>query len=199
MEGYMLPNGVARMRDAAASDPDLVALAQRGETDAIGALYDQHYLAIFRYIRARVGDRPLAEDLTSEVFRRMLTGLPRYRPLAPSVPFRAWLFRIAHNLLVDQYRQESSHVLVKLQETERQSQSEDDPAVLVERKLTLEQSYRALNDLEPSQRDVLALRFLGGLSSREVALAINRTEDSVKALQRRGLAALRLTLSAEEV
>lgn len=179
------------------SGPDLVVQAQGGNTEAIGTLYDQHYLAIFRYLRARTGDQQTAEDLTSEVFRRMLTHLPRYRPLG--LPFRAWLFRIAHNLLVDHYRQERGHVFVKLQETDQQGQREADPASVVERQLTLEESHRALSDLEPAQRDVLALRFLSGLSLREVAQALNRTEDSVKALQRRGLAALRLTLGAEEV
>jgi RNA polymerase sigma-70 factor (ECF subfamily) len=178
-----------------ASSPDLVVLAQRGEADAIGTLYDTHYQAIFRYFRARVGNRQLAEDLTGDVFRRMLTGLPYYRPLG--LPFRAWLFRIAHNLLVDHYRQESGRMSVELQETERHGGGGEDPASVVEHKLTMEQTFQALSELDSSQRDVLALRFLGGLSLREVALALNRTEDSVKALQRRGLAALRLSLIPE--
>jgi len=178
------------------SSPDLVVLAQRGEADAIGALYDMHYQAIFRYFRARVGDRQLAEDLTGDVFRRMLTGLPQYRPMG--LPFWAWLFRIAHNLLIDHYRKESGHVSVMLDETERQARGGDDPASIVEQNLTLEHAYRTLAELDPPQRDVLTLRFLSGLSLKEVALALGKTEDAVKALQRRGLAALRLTLTPEE-
>ena len=108
------------------SGPDLIARAQRGDVDAIGALYDMHYRAIFRYLRARVGDQQLAEDLTGDVFRRMLTGVRQYRPMG--LPFQAWLFRIAHNLLVDHYRQESSHRLVSLQKTESQPDIEADPA-----------------------------------------------------------------------
>lgn len=182
-----------RMLDT--SGPDLVELAQRGEADAIGGLYDLHYRAIFRYFRARVGNWQLAEDLTSDVFRRMLTGLPQYRPMG--LPFRAWLFRIAHNVLVDHYRKESSDMSVELQENEQHGQRAADPASEVEHKLTMEEAYRALFELEPSQRDVLALRFLSGLSLREVAQALNRTEASVKALQQRGLAAVRLALVPE--
>ncbi len=177
--------------------PDLVGLAQRGDVDAIGALYDQHYEVVFRYLGARVADRQTAEDLTGEVFKRMLTGLPQYRPMG--LPFRAWLFRIAHNLLIDHYRKESGHMSVTLQDTERQAQGGDDPASIVEQNLTLEHAYRTLAELDPPQRDVLTLRFLSGLSLKEVALALGKTEDAVKALQRRGLAALRLTLTPEEM
>lgn len=91
-------------------------------------------------------------------------------------------------------------MLVELQETDRygEGEGEGDPAPVVERKLTLEQANRALSELDAPQHDVLTLRFLSGLSLREVALALNKTEDSVKALQRRGLAALRLTLIQSE-
>jgi RNA polymerase sigma-70 factor (ECF subfamily) len=177
------------------SSPDLVVCAQRGDEIAIGALYDMHYQAVFRYFQARVGHHQVAEDLTGELFRRMLTGLPQYRAIG--LPFRAWLFRIAHNLLVDHYRQESGPMLVSLEQTEEQLVSEDDPAFAAEHKLTLTQAYRALAELDLLQREVLSLRFLSGLSLRETAIALNKTEDAVKALQRRGLMALRLTLAGE--
>jgi len=178
-----------------ATRPDVVALAQRGDTEAVGTLYDQHYPAILRYFRARLGDWHQAEDLTGDVFRRMLTGLPQYRPMG--LPFRAWLFRIAHNVLIDLYRQESSRMSVSLRETDHQSGSQDDPAAVVEHKLTMEYAHRALAELDQTQRDVLALRFLSELSLKETALALGKTEDAIKALQRRGLAALRLTLAQD--
>jgi RNA polymerase sigma-70 factor (ECF subfamily) len=158
-------------------------------------LYDSHCQAVFLYFKARLGYQQTAEDLTGEVFRRMLTGLPRYRAI--DLPFRAWLFRIAHNLLVDHYRQESGHTVVSLQDAENVSADEINPASVVEQKLTMEQAHRALSGLEPAQRDVLALRFLSGLSLKETALAMSRTEDAIKALQRRGLAALRVSLAME--
>ena len=177
------------------SSPELIALAQRGNEEAIGALYDAHSQAVFRYFKARLGDQQTAEDLTGEVFRRMLTGLPQYHAI--DLPFRAWLFRIAHNLLIDHYRRESGHTMVPLKEVENASADEIDPASAVEQKLTMEHTYRALSGLEPSQRDVLALRFLSGLSLKETAFAMGRTEDAIKALQRRGLAALRLSLATQ--
>ena len=177
------------------SNPELIALAQRGNEEAIGALYDAHCQAVFRYIKARLGDQEMAEDLTGEVFRRMLAALPQYHAI--NLPFRAWLFRIAHNLLIDHYRRESDHMVVPLKEAENISADEVDPASVVEQKLTVEHAHRALSDLEPPQRDVLALRFLSGLSLKETALAMGRTEDAIKALQRRGLAALRLSLAVQ--
>src|SRR5574341_277821 len=197
MEGSILLHSGART-DTCMTDqpsPDLVVRAQRGNVEAIGALYDLHYQAVFRYFKVRLGDQLAAEDLTGEVFRRMLTGLPQYRAIG--LPFRAWLFRIAHNLLVDFYRQESGPVLVSLQQTENQPQSEAEPASVIEQQSTLEQAYRALAELDSLQREVLTLRFLSGLSLRETALALNKSEDAVKALQRRGLMALRLTLVEE--
>ena len=175
------------------SSPELIASAQGGNEEAIGALYDAHCQAVFRYFKARLGDQQTAEDLTGEVFRRMLTALPQYRII--DLPFRAWLFRIAHNLLVDHYRRESSHTMVPLKEAENAREEEVDPASVVEQKLTMEHAYQALSDLETSQRDVLALRFLSGLSLKETALAVGRTEDAIKALQKRGLIALRLSLA----
>ena len=193
MESFALVRETAFMPNL--SSPELIALAQRGNEEAIGALYDAHCQGVFRYFKARAGDQATAEDLTGEVFRRMLTGLPQYR--AMDLPFRAWLFRIAHNLLIDHYRRESDHALVPLQEAENVSADEIDPASAVEQKLTMEDAHRALSDLEPSQRDVLALRFLSELSLKETAFAMGRTEDAIKALQRRGLAALRLSLAVQ--
>jgi RNA polymerase sigma-70 factor (ECF subfamily) len=174
------------------SSPELIEKAQQGRAEAVGALYDSHCQAVYRYFHVRLGHQQTAEDLTGEVFRRMITGLPRYRISA--LPFRAWLFRIAHNLLIDHYRQEGVCNLTSLPEVETGGETEIDPVSAVEQKLTLEETYRALSTLEDSQRDVLVLRFLSGLSLKETALALGKTEDAVKALQRRGLMALRLRL-----
>jgi RNA polymerase sigma-70 factor (ECF subfamily) len=176
------------------SSLELIASAQRGNEQAVGALYDTHCRAVLCYFKARLGDQQTAEDLTGEVFRRMLTGLSQYR--LTELPFRAWLFRIAHNLLVDHYRKGSGHTTVLLEEAEKISDEEVDPASAVEQKLTMEHTHRALSDLEPSQRDVLALRFLSGLSLKETAFVLGKTEDAIKALQRRGLSALRLRLGS---
>lgn len=178
------------------SEQDLVLRAQGGDVDAIGELYDLHHKGIFRYVWLRVGDRHVAEDLMGDVFIRMLGGLPDYR--TKGVPFRAWLYRIAHNLLVDYYRKEGSRVSLPLDQAEAQSANGNDPGPIVERMLTLARLHRALLELDELQQEVVALRFLGGLSLREVALALDKTVAAVKAHQHRGLAALRVALVQEE-
>lgn len=193
MESLTLAHEVALVPSL--SNLELIALAQRGDEEAIGALYDTHCQAVFRYFKARLGDQQIAEDLTGEVFKRMLTALPQYRVI--DLPFRAWLFRIAHNLLVDHYRRERGHTIVPLQEAENVREEFADTASVVEHKLTMEDTYQALSTLEPSQRDVLALRFLSGLSLKETALVMDKTEDAIKALQRRGLMAVRLSLTSQ--
>jgi RNA polymerase sigma-70 factor, ECF subfamily len=175
------------------TDPSqLVARAQTGEADAIGHLYDQHQAEIFRYLWARVGERALAEDLTGEVFMRMLTGLPGYRPSA--APFRAWLYQIARNLLIDHYRKTGKRTMVSLQQSETVKDHSPDLVTLVDQRLTMERVHRALTGLDAAQRDVVTLRFLSGLSLQEVAQTLGKTENAVKALQHRGLAALRQAL-----
>ena len=177
------------------SDLDLIARAQGGDVDAIGGLYDQHHASIFRYLWLRLDDRQVAEDLTGDVFMRMLTALPNYQSIG--LPFRAWLYRIAHNLLVDRFRKTNNRVLVPLEGIEEQS-DENDPASTVEQKLLVARMNHALSKLDEHQREVVVLRFIIGLPLRETALAVGKTEAAVKSLQHRGLAAMRLALSQEQ-
>lgn len=178
------------------SDTQLIARAQRGDVEAIGTLYDQHQNAVFRYLWARLGQRPLAEDLTGEVFMRMLTALPNYRPTAP---FRAWLYRIARNLLIDHYRKRGQATTLPLETAEPQPAADADLLTVVEQTLTINRLQKALAHLEETQREVVTLRFLAGLSLQETAAALDKTEAAIKALQHRGLAALRQALTEEQV
>ena len=178
-----------------ASDAELVGCAQAGDVNAVGELYDRHHIHIFRYVWSRVQDHRLAEDLTGEIFAHMVASLPGYRPLG--VPFRAWLYRIAHNLVVDHYRKQSSHVLVPLHCAEGLSADGGNPAAIVEHRLTMERVRQALAGLDPAQREVVALRFLVGLPLQEVALTLGKTITAVKSLQHRGLVVLRGALKQE--
>lgn len=162
---------------------------------AIGELYDRHHTAIFRYVWSRVYHTQTAEDLTGEIFARMVDNLPHYR--SRSVAFRAWLYRIAHNLVVDHYRQQGSYELAPLYQAEILPGESDNPAAAVERQLSLERMYHALERLDPAQREVLTLRFLAGLPLCEVAQALDKSIPAVKSLQHRGLAALRAWLHEE--
>ena len=177
------------------SDPHLIQRAQGGDVAAIGDLYDRHHESIFKYLWLRVGDRQAAEDLTGDVFIRMMSALPNYR--FAGAPFRAWLYRIAHNLIVDHIRRANLRTSVPLEAIEEQAH-DNDPRAVVEHKLQVERLQQALMQLDQNQREVVALRFVVGLSLQEVAQVIGRTEAAVKSLQHRGLAALRHTLSEKE-
>ena len=165
--------------------------------DAIGDLYDRHYRYIFRYFWLRVHDRQSAEDLTGEVFSRMVASLPDYR--VRGVPFRAWLYRIARNLVADHYRQQGDHVTVPLAFADDLSAGDPTPDRVVELRLTAERVRRALTRLSPDQQEVVTLRFLTGLSLREVASALDKSVPAVKSLQHRGLTSLRAALHQERV
>lgn len=163
--------------------------------DAAGELYDRHNDSIFRYVRSRVYDHQLAEDLTGEIFTRMVASLPEYR--LTGVPFRAWLYRIAHNLVVDHHRKKGSRVLIPLEQAETLREEGHNPVAIVERQLTFERVQEVLADLDTSQQEVVALRFLVGMSLREVALTLKKSVAAVKSLQYRGLVALRAELKEE--
>ncbi len=173
----------------------VVERARQGAADAIGMLYDQHHDPVFRFLWARVGERHTAEDLTGEVFLRMQSALPRYE--SRRQPFRAWLFRIARNLVVDRYRQHKGRQELPLDEAGVAPPGEADPEETVERKLTAEHLRRALLTINPARREVVALRFFGQLSVRETAMAVGKTEAAVKALQHEGLLELRSALRQE--
>lgn len=178
-------------------DSVLVKQAQKGDLNAIGALYDQHHQLIFRFIWSRVHDQAIAEDLTGELFTRMVIALPDYR--ANGVPFQAWLYRIARNLITDHHRKYGGRQVVDLTQTADLSTEEDDPMQLIAAKLTAEKVQRALERIDPAQREVVELRFLVGLSLQEAAETLDKTVASIKSLQHRGLKSLRGSLRALEV
>lgn len=178
------------------TDHQLLKEAQQGEAEAFGVLYERHATAIYRYLYAHLGSRPDAEDLTSEVFLRAWQFLPRYHQRG--VPFRAFLFRIAHNALVDHYRQRRNKVepfngvegsLVDDQEGPAES--------LVDKTNRLELS-RILAGLRDDHRMVLVLRFISQLSPVETAVAMQRSVGAVRVLQHRAIAELRKRINEKK-
>ena len=178
-----------------AISPELIARAQNGDAEVIGELYENYHLDIFRYLFYRVGDRETAEDLTSEVFIRMIRALRGYRQ--QQVPFDAWLFQIARNLAVDHLRRLNVRKHFSLEE-EMVIETEDVDGT-VERRLTSDRLVKALERLNEDQRDVIVMRFVNGMRIEQVAQALNKSADSIKGLQRRGLLTLREILTDWEV
>jgi RNA polymerase sigma-70 factor, ECF subfamily len=174
---------------------EFITRAQKGDTQVIGMLYEQYHPGIFRYLYYRVGDQQTAEDLTSEVFLRMLRFLPAYR--SQNVAFQAWLFQIARNLAIDHHRQMLVRNPVRLEED--LIAGNDDPAVATEHGLTSQSLRRALSRLTEEQRDVIVMRFVSAMPIAEVAQTLHKSEAAIKGLQRRALVALRETLNEWEI
>lgn len=175
---------------------ELIRRAQQGDETVIAALYQHYYLSVFQFLYYRVSDRQTAEDLTSEVFLRMLRFIGGFNP--PATTFGSWLFEIARNLATDHFRHTGIRNDVDLEE-EMLANMHDDPVSTVERGLTAETLRQALQKLNEDQRDVIVLRFVAGMQIGEAAQALNKSEDAIKGLQHRALAALRGILNDWEV
>ena len=179
-----------------ASDTELIQRAKKGDTKAIGDLYLAHHEQTYRYIYAKVFDPALAEDLTGEVFIRMVTRLSTYQDTG--VPFQAWLYRIARNLIVDHFRKTKRTFTVPLDHEWLQTKADEEPASLLETQLTLERLQHALAQIDSEQAEVIRLRFMVGLPLKEVAKRLGKTEAAIKAMQHRGVVALRVILQYRE-
>ena len=177
-------------------NPDLLRRAKEGEPKVVSALYERYQRSIYRYLYYRVGDPQTAEDLTSEVFLRMIEALSNYNN-QNNISFQAWLFQIARNLSIDHYRKMGAQRDVPLEDTFPE-QSEE-PLELIAQELTGEKLRRALVDLPDNQRDVIVMRFISGMPIGEVAQVLHKSDDSIKGLQRRALLALREILVEWEV
>jgi RNA polymerase sigma-70 factor (ECF subfamily) len=174
---------------------DLIHRAQEGEPIVVSAIYERYQRGIFRYLYYRVGDQQTAEDLTSEVFLRMIEALKNYNN--HKISFQAWLFQIARNLSIDHYRKMSVQQNVPLEDN--LPIDEKEPLELVSQELTSEKLRQALVKLPENQRDVIVMRFISGMPIGEVAESLHKSEDSIKGLQRRALLALREILNQWEV
>ncbi len=174
----------------------LIREAQQGQAEACAALYDLHYDAVYRYCLFRVGDVKLAQDLTSEVFLRMVERLDAFKPRGR--PLLAWLYTIARNLVIDEHRRNGKARLVPLTEASNSSlDREQDPIRGVDRRLQTECLAAALAHLTEDQRQVIILRFMEDYRNGQVARILGKSEGAIKALQHRALKALRRAVEKE--
>jgi len=177
---------------AEASEAALLAAAMQYDEAALGELYDRYEAKIFNYIYRRTGDEALAEDFTAQVFLKMLESIRDQKAWHSS--FSGWLYRIAHNLVIDHYRRRGRQGSVNIEEAAPTASEEQDPEVTVEQALDAERLRAAIRRLTDEQAEVVSLRFLEGYSISEVATMMNRTEGAIKALQYRAVATLRTLL-----
>ncbi len=178
-------------------NPDLepwIRKAQQYDDQALSALCELFYPDIYSYFYYRVNDPADVQDLTHDVFLRMVEAIRSFDPARGS--FRTWLFGIAHHRLVDYHRRQSLRHHQAL--TDVLANPHDTPATQAEGALTRESLRRALGRLTEDQRQVIILKFIEGLSNAEVAPILGKTEGAINALQYRALQALRQVLGAED-
>jgi RNA polymerase sigma-70 factor (ECF subfamily) len=163
----------------------LVVRSQKGDANAFGQLYDRFQPEIVRYLSYRVGNPDTAEDLAQQVFLKAWQAIPRYEDRG--VPFKAWLYRMAHNQMVDHHR--TRRPTTDLEGIEIPEEAEAEQRVLVQE--VQAHLKAALERLSEDHRQVLVLRFLLEKSAREVGEIMDRKEVTIRGLQMRALQALR--------
>lgn len=172
----------------------LIERAKAYDKMAISELYQRHAEAVFRYIYYRVSDQTVAEDLVGEVFVRALEALPGYQD--SGTPFVAWLYRIAHARVVDHYRRQKVRKVALLND-DLLADDQSSPEHSIDDQIDAQQIQQALAHLTEEQQQVISFRFIAQYSVAEVAQIMKKTEGAVKALQHRGLAALRHLLAKD--
>jgi RNA polymerase sigma-70 factor (ECF subfamily) len=177
----------------------LIARAVRRDREAFGALYDVYFERIYRYVRLKMGDPVEAEDVTGAVFLNAWRNMEHFVPQGEG-SFQAWLFRLAHNALVDRYRrQRDIDPLDAVEEYRLPVDARFNPEAVLEQRLTVEELHDALRTLTEEQREVVLLRFVEGLSAREIGEIMGKQEGTVRGMQFRAIEALRRALTPPKV
>ncbi len=172
-------------------DTELVAAA-KANPEAFGALYERYVKKIYSYLYYRTGNPHDAEDLTERVFQRAMLNLNRYT--SRGLPFSAWLYRIAHNLVANWHRDQGRRQMVPLNEVGLQdlaAMRTDAPEILAENREEQERLLAVIRRLPGERQQLLILKFVDHLSNTEIGAVMHRSEGAVKSLYHRTLLALR--------
>lgn len=161
-----------------------VERARTGDPEAIGWLYECYFDRIYKYIYLKLGDPTEAEDLSEQVFLKMIEAINGFQWQGST--FASWLYRIAHNQIVDTLRRQSRRPQVPLEPVSDALPSErrhDDPHYLAEQRDSRDHLREAISDLTDLQAQVIILKFGSGLTTAEVAAILDKTEGAIKSLQ----------------
>lgn len=177
-------------------EENLILNAIAGNAESFGKLYDLYFAQIFRYLRSRCGNFQIAEDLAEDVFVRAWEKLPEFIFNRRENYFRAWLFRIAHNLLVDEYRKINPEVLVEhVPETSERGKHIETGIILDEK---VKRMRKAISSLDKRAQRVITARFVSGLSHQEAAQMLNISPGNVRIIQFRALKQLKESLREDD-
>ena len=170
----------------------LVALAQGGDAEAYGLLYERSVDVVYRYVMVRTGDRQLSEDITSETFLKALRNIGSFRWQGRDIT--AWFITIARNLVIDHGKSARFRLEITTDDLLDRALDQDTPEEQVLRRHRDVELFDALRNLTPDQAECIVLRFMEGLSLAECAFVLGRKENAVKQLQLRAIRALRKDL-----
>lgn len=171
------------------SDDEAIIRAAKGDSEAFSVLYERYVKRIYNYIYYRTGNQHDAEDLTERVFFRALSHIHNYRNRG--LPFSAWLYRIAHNLVANWYRDTKRRKEVPLEDHAYTISHGDHPETAVVKDQEIETLMAALRQLPIDRQNLLILKFVERLSNEEIAQILGRTEGAIKSLYHRTLISLR--------
>jgi RNA polymerase sigma-70 factor (ECF subfamily) len=171
--------------------------AIQGDADSFSILYDAYIGRIYNYVYYRTGNTHDAEDLTARVFYRALNHIHTYRHMG--VPFLAWLYRIAHNLVANWHRDMNRRKEVPLEDhTTFSSPHIDQPETMLIENQEKEKLLRAIKKLTSDRQHLIVLKLVEGLSNAEIAVIVGRSEGAIKSLYHRTLLAIRQDLEQDE-
>ena len=156
----------------------------------LAGLYEGYYDKVARYASVHIGNRADAEDIAGDVFLKALESLGSYEKRG--IPMQAWLFKIAHNLVVDYLRKTGKRRMIDIDSVVLKS--DRSPEVIAEINVEVERVKKAMEKLTREQREVLSLRFFGELTSKETAAIMGKSDGAVREMQRAATSKLRLLL-----
>ncbi len=180
---------VSHLSDSDYNEEDVLARASQGDKDAFGALYERYAERIFNYVYYRTGNQHDAEDLTARVFQRAMNHIRNYTDRG--VPFSAWLYRIAHNLVANWHRDRSRKQEIAIDDLPVLPTKNDHPERNLVRSQEQDALLRMIRKLPPERQNLLILKFVEDMSNAEIGKIMGRSEGAVKSLYHRTLLALR--------
>lgn len=172
---WVLPD--ERCDDSTTDEATLIDAARRDPT-TFGILYQRYLPRIYRYLRTRTTSEDDAADLTQQVFLKAFDALPSYRN--QGVPFAAWLFRIARNVAIDHARRKRITLAWDLLPETLHPTTNTTPESVVLREEASQRLRVLLSQMDTGKRELLALRFAAGLTSREISAVVGKSESAVK-------------------
>jgi RNA polymerase sigma-70 factor (ECF subfamily) len=176
------------------NEADLAQRASKHDQAAFAELYNAYVEKIYKYIYYKVGNAPDAEDLCEQVFLKAWEAIGRYTWCG--YPFSSWLYKLAHNVVVDHYR--TRRETMPLDTAFATSDEPVDPDTTLQQMVEAAELREAINQLTAEQRQVIALKFIEGYENTEIAQMMNKKEGAIRALQYRALRSLQGILEAEE-